>query len=578
MVKLPVAHNRFLWRRVGRLFGAYRLQVVSVLILQILAAVAAVALPYITGDIIDRIDGGTTLHTVMVMIGIALVIVCVGAVLTYWAERNSRILGETIFAHLREDLMETVTHLPLSVVEEAGTGDLLGRTTRDIERVQFIVRQGLSSVLTITTTIIVTFGAAILTSPPLSAALLVPIPAVIVVMRWYLPRTVPAYRAGASAWASMSGVIAETMDQAETVDAARLMERRNLKLDEAVREVWRLERYTAWQRIILWSTLIVAVFLPIGVTILVGSWLLPYGIVTVGQITTVALYCYQVRGPMWDMAFWIDEIQSSQAALGRIFGVDMVQPDRQSTDDIPSDNHLNVHDVRYAYRADREVLHGVSLDLVPGETLAVVGPSGAGKSTLGRLLAGIHPTTSGHVHVGGVDLVNLPEDLLHKQVILVSQEHHVFVGTIADNLRLAKADATADELQSAMSAVGAHSWIDQLPDALETAVGASGRELSPGQAQQLALARIVLLNPHTLVLDEATSLMDPSAARSLEKSLSRVLEGRTVVAIAHRLHTAHDADRVAVMIDGRLAELGSHEALVKAGGDYASLWHSWQSE
>lgn len=578
MVKLPVAHNRFLWRRVGRLFGAYRLQVVSVLILQILAAVAAVALPYITGDIIDRIDGGTTLHTVMVMIGIALVIVCVGAVLTYWAERNSRILGETIFAHLREDLMETVTHLPLSVVEEAGTGDLLGRTTRDIERVQFVVRQGLSSVLTITTTIIVTFGAAILTSPPLSVALLVPIPAVIVVMRWYLPRTVPAYRAGASAWASMSGVIAETMDQAETVDAARLMDRRNLKLDEAVREVWRLERYTAWQRIILWSTLIVAVFLPIGVTILVGSWLLPYGIVTVGQITTVALYCYQVRGPMWDMAFWIDEIQSSQAALGRIFGVDMVQPDRQSTDDIPSDNHLNVHDVRYAYRADREVLHGVSLDLVPGETLAVVGPSGAGKSTLGRLLAGIHPTTSGHVRVGGVDLVNLPEDLLHKQVILVSQEHHVFVGTIADNLRLAKADATADELQSAMSAVGAHSWIDQLPDALETAVGASGRELSPGQAQQLALARIVLLNPHTLVLDEATSLMDPSAARSLEKSLSRVLEGRTVVAIAHRLHTAHDADRVAVMIDGRLAELGSHEALVKAGGDYASLWHSWQSE
>ena len=206
----------------------------------------------------------------------------------------------------------------------------------------------------------------------------------------------------------------------------------------------------------------------------------------------------------------------------------------------------------------------------------MVGPSGAGKSTLGRMLAGIHPPKSGHVTVGGVDLVDLAEDKLRKQVVLVSQEHHVFVGTIADNLRLARATATDEEIRDALGAVGALTWVDSLQGGIDTAVGVAGYPLSPGRAQQLALARIVLMDPHTLVLDEATSLMDPSAARSLERSLGRVLEGRTVVAIAHRLYTAQDADRVAVMIDGNIAELGSHEELVRQHGEYASLWASWQ--
>jgi ABC-type multidrug transport system, ATPase and permease components len=577
MHKLPVVSGRELWRRVAKLFGHYKSRVIWVLVLQVLASVSAVVLPYITGDIIDRIQAGTTIRIVITLIAVALVIVVLGAFLTYFSEKNARNLGEIIFAHLREDLVTTVTHLPLSVVEEAGTGDLLGRTTRDIERVQFMVRQGLSAILAIITTIVVTIGAAILTSPILSLALLIPFPLVIITMRWYLPRTVPAYRAAASAWASMSGVIAETMDQAETVDAARLIDKRNIRLDEAVREVWRLERYAAWQRIVLWSSLIVAVFLPIGVTIALGAWLLPLGMVTAGQITTVALYCYQVRGPMWDMAFWIDELQSSQAALGRIFGVDLVESDRETTDDVPAHNQLDIKEVRYSYREGSEVLHGVSLDLSPGETVAVVGPSGAGKSTLGRILAGIHPPTSGSVQVGDVDLVNLQEEVLQKQVLLVSQEHHVFVGTIADNLRLAKNSATRSELEKAIESVGA-TWVHGLENGLDTVVGAGGMDLSPGQAQQLALARIVLLDPHTLILDEATSLMDPTAARSLEQSLANVLEGRTVIAIAHRLHTAHDADRVAVMVDGHVVEIGSHDELVEAEGDYAKLWSSWQSE
>lgn len=224
------------------------------------------------------------------------------------------------------------------------------------------------------------------------------------------------------------------------------------------------------------------------------------------------------------------------------------------------------------------MLHGITLVLAEGERLAIVGPSGSGKSTLARMLAGINGPTSGHVTVGGVDLTSLPLERLRSHVALVTQEHHVFVGTLADNLRLAAPRADRAALESALEVVGALGWVRAMPAGLRTKVGSGGVVLTPAQAQQIALARLVLLDPQTLILDEATSLLDPNAARDLETAMNRVLHGRTVVAIAHRLHTAHDADRIAVVQDGSIVELGSHDELVTAGGEYAALWTSWHHE
>jgi ABC-type multidrug transport system fused ATPase/permease subunit len=255
-----------------------------------------------------------------------------------------------------------------------------------------------------------------------------------------------------------------------------------------------------------------------------------------------------------------------------------VPADRVATGAQPQGERIRADGVHFAYRAGRDVLHGIDLDVRPGERIAMVGPSGAGKSTLGRLLAGIHGPGDGSVTVGGVPLVDLEIEQLRREVALVTQEHHVFVGSVADNLRLAKPSADDDQLRSVLSSIDALDWVTALPDGLDTMVGSGGLILTPAQAQQIALARLVLADPHTLVLDEATSLLDPRAARRLERSLAAVVDGRTVIAIAHRLHTAHDADRVAVMVGGRIVELGSHDELIAKGGSYADLWASWHGD
>ena len=243
----------------------------------------------------------------------------------------------------------------------------------------------------------------------------------------------------------------------------------------------------------------------------------------------------------------------------------------------PTGPELVGTDLRYADRAGHDVLHGIDLDLGTGERLAIVGPSGSGKSTLGRLLSGIHAPRTGSVTVGGVELTSLPLDQLRTEVALVTQEHHVFIGSVRDNVVLAREGSTDEEVREALRAVDALEWVERLPEGLDTKLGSGHQVLTPGRAQQIALARLILADPHTIVLDEATSLIDPRTARHLEGSMNALLTGRTVVAIAHRLHTAHDADRIAVVIDGRVAELGSHDELVEQDGEYAALWRAWTS-
>jgi ABC-type multidrug transport system fused ATPase/permease subunit len=375
----------------------------------------------------------------------------------------------------------------------------------------------------------------------------------------------------------MNAGITETAEGGRTVEALGLQGRRIQRTDDDIARSYRAERYTLYLRTVWFPAVETAYVVPVVAVLVVGGLLHARGLATLGQVTAVTLYIQQLIDPLDRLLSWLDELQVGGSSLARLIGVARVPDDRAPTGAEPTDERLVVDDVRFAYLAGRDVLHGVDLDVRPGERLAIVGPSGAGKSTIGRLLAGVHGPRTGRVEVGGVSLVELELDRLRREVALVTQEHHIFVGTLADNLFLARPDADDAELHRALEAVDALDWVLALADGIDTRVGSGGHALSPAQAQQVALARLVLADPHTLVLDEATSLLDPRAARHLERSLAAVVEGRTVIAIAHRLHTAHDADRVAVVEDGRVRELGSHEELLDAGGSYAALWESWQS-
>lgn len=575
-VQLPIASNRDVLGYAREVIGRHWMKFLIVVVIHALASLAALAVPFIVGLLVDGVIEGTTSNTILKLIGIAVLAYLIHAFMTREVQLRTRILGEEVFAEVREEFLTSVTSLPLSTVESAGTGDLLSRTTNDVDRIQWVVRFGLPEVITSTITIAVTAIMAVIASPLVSLSLLAAVPFVLLAGWRYLSRARDFYLWNSTAWASINSVLAESVDFVGTIDALSIGSSRRAKMRRLIKnDMWNSEMRTAKLRMELFFLLVFGTALPAAVAVVWGAYWAGQDAVTVGMVTTVALYTSQLRHPLVNLLFWIDELQVATVALARIIGVRLVRPDRYPTGEHPANEHIVATDVTYAYREGKNVLHGINLDLQPGERLAIVGPSGAGKSTFGRMLAGIHPPTGGSVTVGGVNLTDLTEDELRSQVALVTQEHHIFVGTVKENLTLAKPGASDAEIQAALEAVNAHRWVAELKDGWETEVGSGAYTLSPAQAQQLALARLVLLNPHTVVLDEATSLIDPHSARSVESSLNGVLEGRTVVAIAHRLYTAHDADRVAVIEDGVISELGSHDELVAAGGAYAKLWETW---
>jgi ABC-type multidrug transport system fused ATPase/permease subunit len=565
------AYVRLLARRHRGTFGA-------VVGLHAVGAAAGLVGPWVLGDLVQGFSATTSTARVTEALAWFLVSVLVQAAFTGLSQLRGAALGERILADLREDFLIRSVGLPPGVLERAGTGDLVSRTTTDVDRLTESVRDAVPELAVAAVSLLLIFGALVATSPLLAVTSLIGLPLLLAGARWYFRRAPQSYRAESAAYAAVNTVIAETVDAGRTVEALRLGPERVRLTDERIRRWISWERYTLWLRSCFFPTVDMPYTFAIVGTLALGGVYALHGWVTPGELTAGVLYAQMLTNPIDLILRWYDELQVGQASLARLVGVrEIPDPDVDETAH-PAGREVRADEVRFGYHQGHDVLHGITVGVRPGERLALVGPSGAGKSTLGRLLAGIYTPRAGRVTLGGAELSAMPAERVRSHVALVNQEHHVFVGTLRDNLRLARPDADDTALRAALEAVDAGPWVDALPEGLDTEVGSGGHRLTPPQAQQLALARIVLADPHTLVLDEATSLLDPRAARHLERSLSRVLDGRTVIAIAHRLHTAHDADRIAVVEDGRVAEYGSHAELVAAGGAYAALWRSWRDE
>ena len=574
---LPVASASASWRWLGHTLAQRRGLTALTLVAGLVAAVAAVVPVYVFGVLVDRVREGAPASTIVSVVAVITAAAIGAGALTGLGWYLIARLGEGALAGLRERVVARALRLPIPTLERVGKGDLLSRIGDDVAVIGKAVADVVPSLISALLLVLVSVGAMVGIDWRLGLAGMVALPVYALALKWYLPRSGPLYAAERVAMGRRSQALISSMQGVRTVRAYGLEDRHLADIDRASADARDLAVgvFGLFTRFVGRGNR--AEFVGLAVILTVGFALVQADAVTVGQATAAALLFHRLFNPIGTLLYTFDEVQSAGASLARLVGVLRIpEPDASGTAAEPADGSLELIGLRHSYDGGHEVLHGIDLRIGPGERVALVGSTGAGKSTLAALAAGSLPPTAGTVRIGGVPLEDLGERRLRRHVAIVSQEVHVFAGPLVDDLRLARPEATVDDVTAALDTVGASVWVHALEQGLDTVVGEGGHELTAAQAQELALARLVLADPDVAILDEATAEAGSAGARDLERAADAATRGRTTLVVAHRLTQAAAADRVVVLEHGRIVEQGAPAELVAAGGRYARLWAAWQ--
>jgi ATP-binding cassette subfamily B protein len=487
-------------------------------------------------------------------------------------------IGETFLRHLRVRVFHHLMSLGLDFFEREKTGRLVSRLTSDVDAMQELIQMGLTMMVQ---NVLLFIGALLLIlilSWQLALCVLVVVPPVVWASRWFRRESNRAYlevrdRIGTNLATLQEGLAGVRVVQAfgrEGAFTRRFNETNEAQYDANLETVRISTRYFPFVEF--------CGVAGIAVIMGIGGLFVDQRIVTVGTVGAFVLYLNNLFEPVQQLSQVYNTIQSAGAALHKLFDL-LDTPatigERPGAIDLPEDGALDVQRVSFAYGAGPEVLHDVSVRVAPGERLALVGPTGAGKSTLAKLIARFYDPGQGTVSFGGTDLRDATIASLRKRIVVVPQEGYLFAGSIRENVRVGRPEATDEEVDAALEALGIRERFASLAAGLDTEVRERGSRLSAGERQLVSLARAALADPTLLVLDEATSNLDPGTEHTVERALEALTAKRTVVVVAHRLSTAARADRIAVVDDGRIQEIGSHDELLRGEGRYASLWASW---
>ena len=573
---LPIASTKQTVRALIALLRPRKRALALTTVVLLSATACGLSTPALLGLMVDAVTEGKPFASLLRITAFMLGAAAAGVALTWWSTQLLANVAQNVLADLREDVFAATLAQPSSLVEDAGTGDLISRVSGDVEAVNTVVARVLPATVSALFMISLTLVGVGVIDWRFTVAIVAVAPIHYFALRHFLRRSGPVYRRSRAAQARRGQQLIETLGGAGTVTALRRTDEHIGRIAETSEHAISFDMQAVRLRTNFFAQLNGAELLGLAAVLSVGYWLVTTGSVSIGAATAAALYFHSLFSPIAVFLSNIDELQDAGASLARLIGV-TAMPGRPTS--IPASARsepigVEVDRVSYSYDNSTPVIDSISISIAPGERIAVVGSSGAGKTTLAKLIAGIIPVGDGRITVDGTLIDDLSDAELRHEVVLVSQEVHVFVGTIADDLRLCAPDSDDAKIAEAVDTMKAQ-WIHELPDGLETRVGAGGYQLTAAQAQHIALVRLALLDPPVVILDEATAEAGTTAAGLLDQAAELAVAGRTAVVIAHRLSQAVRADRILVMSGGRVVESGTHDELIGADGSYAALWEAW---
>ena len=549
-----------------------------------LCFITAVTLCTVAGPLLVRIatdhglgDGnGTTLN---IVIAVYVAVVIANYVLSRQQYLAVNVAGEGFLRELRVRVFERLQSQSMAYYDRNKAGVLVSRMTADIESMGELIQWGLLQFVSAGLLVVITILVMLVISWQLTLAVLVVVPILAVASVRFQRRSNLAYLDVREKVGQNLGTLQEGIAGVRVIQAYHRQQEQTRRFHESNHALYRSNLHTVKISTFYFGLVEATGVFAVAIVVGVGGWMVHRGAITVGTVTAFVLWLASLFDPVQQLSQLYNTVQSAAAALHKLYELVDTVPDvaeHPHPVDLPATGTLVAHDVTFAYAgAERPALSHLSLAIPHGERLALVGPTGAGKSTVAKLLARLYDPSSGFVSYADVDLRLASLDSLRERVVVVPQEGFLFGGTIRDNIRVARSSATDEEVTAALASIGVLERFAELPDGLDTEVRERGSRLSAGERQLVSLARAALVDPSVLVLDEATSNLDPGTEAVVEQALERLMEGRTVIVVAHRLSTVRRADRIAVIDHARLAELGDHDELVALGGRYAALVDAW---